>query len=239
MVKFINTFGVVNILRCIRTIKEMVSITIGIYKIENAKTKKVYIGSSNNIESRFKQHIKMLESNKHHSVKLQRSYNKTIDKSVFKFSVIEELESTSGLLEVEQEYIIKYDSLNNGYNCNMPLEPHKSIKRIGKKKRQNDVLEYFKEYTELICELGDRYIGIIRKTPKLKMKKLNELLRYFIDNFDILSHYARLFQVTGTKEYLEVMDNNKEVIGVYAHVKDKIQLHEEYTESSKKIHNKK
>ena len=44
--------------------------TCGIYKIENMKNNKCYIGCSINIEHRWKQHIYELNSKKHHSKKL-------------------------------------------------------------------------------------------------------------------------------------------------------------------------
>ena len=52
----------------------------GIYKIENIKTGKIYIGSSKNIKSRFYTHKRELEKGTHHSYKLQKSYTKTKDK---------------------------------------------------------------------------------------------------------------------------------------------------------------
>jgi len=64
--------------------------TIGIYKITNIKNNKIYIGSSKNTEIRFKEHLYLLENNSHHSTKLQNSYNKTKNKLVFKFEIIEE-----------------------------------------------------------------------------------------------------------------------------------------------------
>ena len=48
----------------------------GIYIIKNAKTKKVYVGSSIDITSRVRNHIKDLNRGIHHSMKLQRSFNK-------------------------------------------------------------------------------------------------------------------------------------------------------------------
>ena len=47
-----------------------------IYKIKNIITNQIYIGSSVNIRSRIKRHFKELKDGKHHSLKLQRSYDK-------------------------------------------------------------------------------------------------------------------------------------------------------------------
>ena len=47
-----------------------------IYKIKNIITNQIYIGSSINIRSRIRKHFKELKDGKHHSLKLQRSYDK-------------------------------------------------------------------------------------------------------------------------------------------------------------------
>lgn len=106
---------------------------IGIYKIINIKNKKVYIGSSKNIERRFKEHLHKLQDNSHHSIKLQRSYNMTKDKSIFKFEIIEET-SENQLKEREQYYIDLYDSFNTGYNCSEKVDNSKYSLANSKKK---------------------------------------------------------------------------------------------------------
>lgn len=47
-----------------------------IYKITNTVTKQIYIGSSIVIKDRIQRHFKDLKADKHHSQKMQRSYNK-------------------------------------------------------------------------------------------------------------------------------------------------------------------
>ena len=47
-----------------------------IYKITNVVTSQIYIGSSVDIKERIRRHFKDLKANKHHSLKMQRSYNK-------------------------------------------------------------------------------------------------------------------------------------------------------------------
>ena len=105
----------------------------GIYKIENKNTGKVYIGKSKDIYKRWKEHRAMLEKGIHHSVKLQRSYNKTKDKTIFEYSILEEVQDESKLTEREDHYINKYDSLFNGYNC-VSADNHLNYK--AKDKRQ-------------------------------------------------------------------------------------------------------
>ena len=49
----------------------------GIYKIKSkVKPERIYIGSSVNIQERWRKHINYLKNNKHQSIKLQRHYNK-------------------------------------------------------------------------------------------------------------------------------------------------------------------
>lgn len=75
----------------------------GIYKITNIKTGVSYIGSSININDRFNQHIRQLNSNSHYNDKLQKAWNK-YDQSEFIFEIIEYVE-IDHLLTKEQYYL--------------------------------------------------------------------------------------------------------------------------------------
>lgn len=75
----------------------------GIYKITCTPTGKFYIGSANNIAYRKQQHFWQLRNNKHHSITLQRSFNKYKEEN-FRFEIIERCIEIS-LLEREQYYI--------------------------------------------------------------------------------------------------------------------------------------
>ena len=87
---------------------------IGVYRIINIKTNKSYIGSAVNIKDRWCQHKKSLSKGNHHSIKLQRSYNKYGENN-FIFEVIEECQKESLIIR-EQFYIDLFDSYKNGYN---------------------------------------------------------------------------------------------------------------------------
>lgn len=89
----------------------------GIYKIENINNGKKYIGSSKNIETRWKQHQRNLILGKHHSSKLQRAYNTLQNKEHLIYEIIEEVEFEEDLLTREKYYIDLYNSFYNGYNC--------------------------------------------------------------------------------------------------------------------------
>jgi len=86
----------------------------GIYRILNIVTGKCYIGSSVKISKRFNHHNMMLCSDKHHSNKLQRSWNKH-GKDNFTFNILLICERDN-LIMYEQICIDAYDSYKNGYN---------------------------------------------------------------------------------------------------------------------------
>lgn len=97
-----------------------------VYKIENFVNNKVYIGSTSNFKMRLRNHFSELRNNKHHSIHLQRSWNK-YGKNAFKISIIEEIKfstvhTDSEIKQIlsyrEQSYINMYDSCNDkfGYN---------------------------------------------------------------------------------------------------------------------------
>jgi len=96
----------------------------GIYIIENIKTNKYYVGSSTNTHKRLNSHKGLLIRNKHHSYKLQGSFNKH-GISNFNFKVIEDIYFPNDYdkptkleyLECREEYYInKYNSYKLGYN---------------------------------------------------------------------------------------------------------------------------
>ena len=85
---------------------------IGIYEIHNTISDKSYIGSSKQVEKRFKQHVHALEKGTHVNIHLQRSYNKH-GASAFSFLILtecslEELFPLEELLisEIQPEYNI-------------------------------------------------------------------------------------------------------------------------------------
>ena len=74
----------------------------GIYQIKSIKTGRVYIGSAINIKTRWNRHKRDLQKNVHHSIILQRHYNKYGIEDL-EFSILEEC-SIEQLIEREQYY---------------------------------------------------------------------------------------------------------------------------------------
>ena len=100
---------------------------IGIYEILNKTTKKSYIGSSKQIEKRWEQHLQALEKEEHHSILLQRAWNK-YGKECFEFIVKEECKEEE-LLEKEQKYLDLKPGYNVGFQAsggdNLTNHPHR------------------------------------------------------------------------------------------------------------------
>ena len=86
----------------------------GIYIIVNLATEEEYIGQSKTIGYRLKNHISLLEKNKHGNSHLQRSWNK-YKKENFSFSVLEYCEEKE-LDEKEKFYILSRESKTKGFN---------------------------------------------------------------------------------------------------------------------------
>src|SRR5574344_1135195 len=85
-----------------------------IYKIENVKNGKVYIGQTFNYKERFASHKSAL---KHKYINEVKKYDEMRKDGIenLEYSVIEEVEDNISN-EMEKYYIEKYDSINNGYN---------------------------------------------------------------------------------------------------------------------------
>jgi len=104
----------------------------GIYKIESKiKPNRIYIGSAVDITHRWETHLSDLKFNKHHSVKLQRHYNK-YGKTDLQFSI---------LLGCEKEYLIAneqffLDSYKPYFNICKTAGSQLGLKRSEETKRE-------------------------------------------------------------------------------------------------------
>jgi group I intron endonuclease len=87
----------------------------GIYKIENTSNRKCYVGSAVIITMRWGHHKKLLRGNKHHSIKLQRAWNK-YGETAFTFSILEEVDRKDDLIIREQHWMNILNVISNGYN---------------------------------------------------------------------------------------------------------------------------
>lgn len=89
-----------------------------IYKIENLKNKKKYIGLTNNIARRQSRHLTDLKFGRHDNQFLQKEYN-LFGRDAFHFSVIYEQDvNEKEIGRMEKIFVKQFDSYHNGYNQN-------------------------------------------------------------------------------------------------------------------------
>lgn len=95
----------------------------GIYSIVNRTTGKIYIGSSKDIDRRFKEHKSELNRGIHSNGRLQNAWNK-YSESDFEFNIVE-LCDIDNLLIREVFYVNKFNSLSRvcGFNIETPGRP--------------------------------------------------------------------------------------------------------------------
>lgn len=115
---------------------------IGIYKIENKNNGKVYIGQSNNIERRFKEHLYKQDLYIEQIIAQEGENN-------FSFDILEEC-SIEELNEKEIYYIQLFDSYYNGYNFSFGGNCQSGDKNANAKLTEEDVIYIRTQYAKRI-----------------------------------------------------------------------------------------
>ena len=160
----------------------------GIYKITNIITGKCYIGSASDFHERWIRHTNLLNKNKHHSIKLQNSWNKYGEYN-FIFEIIEECKLIKEILiEKEQYYIDLYDSFNNGYNCLPKAGSKIGYKIISKTKEKLRQVNLGKKYSkEINNKKGSpgRNNPRYNPTPILQYDKESNFIKEWKDLFSL------------------------------------------------------
>ena len=117
---------------------------IGIYKITNRDTGKSYVGQSNDIERRFKEHQTVGEKSR---IPVDIAIQK-YGKDSFLYEIIEECNIDE--LNVKETYWIQtLDTVNNGYNCNIGGEQQSIGEANGRAKlTEEDIKAIRKAYND-------------------------------------------------------------------------------------------
>lgn len=150
-------------------------IKIGIYKITNILNNKMYIGSSKDIYKRWKEHIRGLNKGNHHSIKLQRAWNKYGEDS-FEFQILEECEEDKRLY-LEQYYIDKYKVYYEGYNCKEKTREMYTEIDYEREKEYSTYSNIFFNYSKCgLLDFSDK--NTIKRVENFKYKN-NEHIWYF------------------------------------------------------------
>ena len=93
----------------------------GVYMIENTSNKKVYIGSSYDIEARLRNHRSALINGTHHCKELQADFNRR-HRFVAHVLYVEPVHRNNRrsnrqkIYAMEWKFIEQYDAINSGYN---------------------------------------------------------------------------------------------------------------------------
>jgi group I intron endonuclease len=109
----------------------------GIYAITCATTGKQYVGSAVNIAARWRVHKCLLQQDKHHSIKLQRVFNK-YGAEAMEYSVLEAVDDKTKLVEREQAHM---DALKPWMNMNPRAASALGSRRSEEQKRQLSIAQ--------------------------------------------------------------------------------------------------
>lgn len=173
---------------------------IGIYCIKNIFNDKMYIGKSVNIEDRLAGHIRCLNNNYHHSIKLQRSWNKNSENS-FIYGAIEECDECD--LDFKELYYINlYDSYNNGYNCVVPTGINSGYHHNDETKRKHSISMRV-AHARMNPEEKERILSGLRNSPYHGGMQEQGVLLYDAKTFEFILSFST------TKECSEFLNCSK------------------------------
>lgn len=166
-----------------------------IYSITNTTTGKMYIGSTLDYKSRMKSHRTYLNKGTHSSKKLQASWNK-YGSDVFLFDIIEELTENCSvdIIMLEEIYILKNNTIKNGYNIYLPYSEQKktysSLEKISNSSRDNLLAKGPFKLKQMSTEewIEKRKVDPTYKVPKIKHNK------YFTNREEYLASKVKTFR---------------------------------------------
>ena len=193
----------------------------GIYQIgfKNSNSGKIYIGSASatggssnahGFRGRWRRHISSLRKNKHHSKTLLRAYKKYGECNMF-FRVLEFVEP-SKCLKLEQQYIEKLDTCDNGYNTIPYAKSSSNVVNMDQYKKTLD-----KKYIEKNYETLEK-IKVLYKENK-NVKEISKILGInFTTGYSMLKKLGiyepiirkKVYQYDLNGNFLNVWENNKE-----------------------------
>lgn len=200
------------------------NIISGIYKIQSiTKPYRFYIGSAINLKQREKQHFGLLRRGKHHSIKLQRHYNK-YGKSDLCFIVLLCCDKND-LIANEQFFI---DAMNPYFNSFPTAGSSRGVKwtkeakdkksqqtkdyfsdPANRKKQSEIITQYFKDNPEELIRIG-KANSLYFSIPENREKMSQTTKKYFEENPDQKYRIVDVAVKTGKSQTPEVRKKRSE-----------------------------
>ena len=206
-----------------------------IYKITNQKNGMVYIGSSINVERRWRQHkeASINEKDHHYNYPLMIAFRE-FGIANFTFEVVDTLPTWEAMIEAEHNWIIKEDCMvPNGYNQTDKTDSPMLDPSIAKKMSDTKRAKYGKRVCEIdenknIFEIWDSLAEAGEKTGLNRFKisdvcngrRLttgNRIFRFLNDENQIIEPEVKVNQVQSnritksSKKVIKMNDNNEEL----------------------------
>ena len=146
----------------------------GLYKIINKLNNKYYIGSSNNIKKRWKDHFDSLNNNQHYNIYLQRAWNKYKNEN-FTFVIFKKIKNLH-LLKFEEQKILNSLNKDESYNISkFSTSPMRGRKHTDSAKIKIGISQYGKKLSEITKnKIRKSKIGVKRKPfSKIQRAKMS------------------------------------------------------------------
>lgn len=186
----------------------------GIYQIKNKKNNRVYIGSAVNCRDRKLLHLSQLRRNIHHSITLQRAYNK-YGNDIFEFEVLEYCKKEK-LIEREQYYL---DKLSPFYNTCKKAHSTLGISSTRRKKviqydLEGDIIKEWECLQDIMKVFDITNSSKISQCCKLKRNKAYGFVWRYKDS-DTFSYNKKR-----KGKAIALIDNNDNILKQWSRIKD-------------------
>lgn len=195
-----------------------------IYGIQNIITSKWYIGSCKNFKLRIRRHYYYLQKQKHHSTKLQRSWDK-YGEDAFEVTILKECKNFTSkqLTDEEENFINQYDSYENGYNMTNKCTDYKHFTLtdrqianfVQKRSKKVVIIDRFTgqkiETVDSIAAASKKYNVSTSNISKVCQGRLNYLKNYvfvYEHDYDDTKNYRKQNHGKGickSKEQIQLM----------------------------------
>jgi len=181
----------------------------GIYCISNDINDKVYIGSSISLKNRIRNHTLHLNKNSHHSITLQRFYNKYLGKGIIRFTILEACQIPD-LIAKEQKWIDYFDSANPKKGYNVCKLAGSSLGRKMEEDTKKKISKFWKENVHPCTGKPNINKGkVLSCEHKEKISKANSGIKNGMFGKKLSLEHRAMLASLGIKEVLQIDEKNK------------------------------